>query len=92
MFVTLFYWGPAPAQGKAKTQAAPAAFLPKGFSEAYIWHRVDLGLQQAYMDALAANDSSRRVDCFVRDENKINPGDRDFLASNGFNIRSVGGN
>ena len=85
------------AKGKAQVKpatavvTAPSDALPKGFEQSYVWNRVDPALQQAYRDAMTANDPSRRFDCFVRDQELINSGDQDFLISNGFNILSIGG-
>ena len=82
-----------PAVPSGATAAAAAAnALPKGFTDADAWEKVDPDLQQAYKDAMTAGDPLRRFDCFVRDQNQIDPGDRDFLQSKGFNVRTVGGN
>ena len=81
-----------PAQGQAAEQPADQNSLPRGFNEQYVWDKVDPELQQAYKDALAAGDPLRRFDCYVRDQNVIDDGDRSFLISKGFNVRTVGGN
>jgi len=66
--------------------------LPEGFDDAKVWEKIDPALQQAYRDAMGAGDRLRRFDCFVRDQNRIDDGDRSFLISKGFNVRTVGGN
>lgn len=81
-----------PTQGQAAEQPADQNALPRGFTEQYVWDKVDPELQQAYKDALAAGDPLRRFDCYVRDQNVIDDGDRSFLISKGFNVRTVGGN
>jgi len=78
--------------GISAGQATDSNALPQGFTEQYVWDKVDPELQQAYKDALAAGDPLRRFDCFVRDQNVIDDGDRSFLISKGFNVRTVGGN
>ena len=84
----------AKAKPAAPTGAAAEAAnaLPKGFTDADAGEKIDPDLQQAYKDAMTAGDPLRRFDCFVRDQNQIDPGDRDFLQSKGFNVRTVGGN
>ena len=83
---------PAVSSGTPAAAAPAANALPTGFTDAGAWNKIDPGLQQAYRDAMAANNPSQRFDCFVRDQNQIDPGDRDFLQSSGFNVRTVGGN
>lgn len=82
----------APAQPQAVASDSSGPALPKGFDSADVWSKIDSGLQQAYGDAMAAGDPLRRFDCFVRDQNRIDDGDRSFLISKGFNVRTVGGN
>lgn len=90
--------GSVSAGAKAKpvaptgSAAEAANALPKGFTDADAWEKIDPDLQQAYKEAMTAGDPLRRFDCFVRDQNQIDPGDRDFLQSKGFNVRTVGGN
>lgn len=78
-----------PAADQQKAQAAPAA--PTGFEAESCWQKVDPDLQAAWQDAMKSGDSDRRLDVFVRCQEAIDPGDKDFLESHGFVLRAASG-
>lgn len=56
------------------------------------WSKLDDATQNAWQAAMKGNDSSRRIDCFVRVRAPFDAGDRSFLFSVGYNVRAVSGN
>ena len=74
--------------------SAAAAQSPSGtapFEQSREWNKLDPDVQQAYTDAVKGGDTGRRIDCFVRVEAPFDAGDRSFLFSHGYNVRTESG-
>lgn len=86
-------------KGAAAQPAAPAAAptspdakAAAAFQASKDWNKLDPDVQAAYQGAVSTGDFSVRIDCFVRDSDILTDGDRSFLISNGFNVRTAAGN
>lgn len=64
---------------------------PDDFQQSKDWNKLGDSLKQAYLKAKAAGFPEQRLLCFVRTRDPINPGDRSFLNSKGFNVQIVSG-
>jgi len=96
--LALFYSPSAAAMHIAYSQlfvpaaaAAEPAAQPSGFETSPEWSKIGESLQTAWLAAKSSGDMSQKLECFVRVEDPFDPGDADFLQSNGFNVRSSGG-
>lgn len=83
---------------KAQTEQAPAASDSQkdsdpvaAFQNSRYWKKLDERTQQAWLDAMGANDPERRMDCFVRVRWPADQGDESFLISKGFDVRFFSG-
>jgi hypothetical protein len=61
------------------------------FQQSKDWKKLGDSLKQAYISARAAGFPKQRIRCFVLSRDPINPGDRSFLNSKGFNVQIVSG-
>ena len=59
------------------------------FPQSPAWKKLDAPTQQAWTAAFRKGDMSAALQCFVRANEPLRPGDQDFLTSSGFVIRLV---
>jgi hypothetical protein len=62
------------------------------FAQSRAFKKLDADTQQAWQEAMQANDPERRFDCFVRVRAPADRGDQSFLFSAGFVVRMFSGN
>ncbi len=78
-------------EAKADEAKADEAASQDDFTQSKKWNKLGDSLKQAYLTAKTAGFPEQRLRCFVRTRDPINPGDRSFLNSKGFNVQIVSG-